>query len=284
MVLLWWDKQMLRVLNLGAGVQSTCLFLWAVDGQLDVDVAIFADTGDEPREVYEHLQRLKGMGGPEIVTVRVSDVSLGQQLIAGMETGRHVSIPTFLDGDATGVSRRQCTAEYKIKPIHQEVRRRCGLGKGERTPSPVATQIMGLSFDEPKRVANVRLAYQSIAWCKPEFPLFDEFVTRADCVEWLAKRLPGYVVPRSACVFCPYKTDAEWIRLRDGDPEGWRRAIEIDEAVRNPAAACNAHCRATQYLHRSRRPLAEIELVPETPDRQGRLGFSSMDCEGMCGV
>ena len=61
---------MLRVLNLGAGVQSTTLYLWALDGLIHFDKAIFADTGDEPESVYAHLEFLRGLNGtiqrPEI--------------------------------------------------------------------------------------------------------------------------------------------------------------------------------------------------------------------------
>lgn len=50
----------LRVLSLGAGVQSTVLALMACDGQLPgLDAAIFADTGWEPPSVYEQVERLR---------------------------------------------------------------------------------------------------------------------------------------------------------------------------------------------------------------------------------
>ena len=51
---------MLRVLSLGAGVQSTTLALMAAHGDVGPmpDCAIFADTGDEPAAIYEHLQWL----------------------------------------------------------------------------------------------------------------------------------------------------------------------------------------------------------------------------------
>lgn len=75
----------IRVLNLGAGVQSTALFLMLVDGELEpVDVAFFADTGDEPRAVYEHLELLKTLGGPEVITV--SQGNLGDNLVAGVNS------------------------------------------------------------------------------------------------------------------------------------------------------------------------------------------------------
>lgn len=49
----------LRLLSLGAGLQSTVLALMACDGTLPKpDGAIFADTGWEPQRVYDHLDRL----------------------------------------------------------------------------------------------------------------------------------------------------------------------------------------------------------------------------------
>jgi 3'-phosphoadenosine 5'-phosphosulfate sulfotransferase (PAPS reductase)/FAD synthetase len=49
----------LRVLSLGAGVQSTTLLLLAAQRHLPpLDAAIFADTGWEPHAVYEHLDRI----------------------------------------------------------------------------------------------------------------------------------------------------------------------------------------------------------------------------------
>ena len=38
----------LHVLNLGAGVQSSALYLMAREGSVPCDVAVFADTGEEP--------------------------------------------------------------------------------------------------------------------------------------------------------------------------------------------------------------------------------------------
>lgn len=53
-----------HILNLGAGVQSTTLYLMSMHGQLPrFDIAIFADTGEEPQAVYTHLDWLKQLGG-----------------------------------------------------------------------------------------------------------------------------------------------------------------------------------------------------------------------------
>lgn len=278
----------MRVLNLGAGVQATTIYLMMIDGELPTcDVAIFADTGDEPEAVYRHLQMLEQLAGPKII--RVSAGNLGQNLIEGKNsTGqRFVSIPSFLSVDGrgnSGIGRRQCTKEYKIEPIERHIRELCGSEKGRPLPKgTTVTQIFGLSFDEPGRVARVRGLYETRKQWKAEFPLFDEFMTRPDCVKWLQRRLPGYVVPRSACVFCPYRSDAEWVAMKEADPAAWDRAVEIDNAIRLETSACQRGMEAKQYLHRSCKPLEEVQFNPKPPSNQKMMDWSGMDCEGMCG-
>ena len=63
------QKREFHILNLGAGVQSTTLYLMACRGEFRCDVAIFADTGDEPKAVYEHLEWLKSLEGDIIEAV-----------------------------------------------------------------------------------------------------------------------------------------------------------------------------------------------------------------------
>lgn len=48
----------MRVLSLGAGVQSSTLLPMAIEGELQIDRAIFADTQWEPRAVYQWLEYL----------------------------------------------------------------------------------------------------------------------------------------------------------------------------------------------------------------------------------
>lgn len=116
-----------HILNLGAGVQSTALFLMArePDAAFRFDVAVFADTGEEPATVYKHLDYLRSLGQPEI-WVR-SAGRLGDDLIHGRNsTGqRFVSIPAFTKNPEgkVGMVRRQCTAEYKIEVVNRTIRR-----------------------------------------------------------------------------------------------------------------------------------------------------------------
>lgn len=51
----------LRVLSLGAGVQSTALLMLILEGEVACDAAVFADTGWEPAAVYGHLEQLRAL-------------------------------------------------------------------------------------------------------------------------------------------------------------------------------------------------------------------------------
>src|SRR5437016_5540953 len=87
-----------RILNLGAGVQSTTVYLMYLRGEIHpaIEAAVFADTGEEPASIYAHLEWLKSLGGPPIV-VRSTGSRLGEDLKHGQNaTGqRFASIPAF---------------------------------------------------------------------------------------------------------------------------------------------------------------------------------------------
>lgn len=280
----------MRVLNLGAGVQSTVVYLMAVRGELEIDHAIFADTGEEPSSVYRHLEWLMSLDGPPIHIVRKG--ILGDDLIKGINsTGqKFVPIPAFTHsgriGQRRGQIRRQCTHEYKIRPIERYIRTKIlGLKQGQRVPKGVVvTQLYGISLDEARRARSIQERLKETYWLRPEFPLLERFMTRADCLNWLAKFGVPHEVPRSSCVFCPYKSDAEWVALKTTDPNGWERAIKIDEALRQDKIVLNRNMDQKIYLHPSCKPLKEVEFKPLTErDKQLSISFA-IECAGMCGV
>jgi hypothetical protein len=283
-----------HVLNLGAGVQSTTLYLMSVrrdepEHVPPFDCAIFADTQDEPAAVYEHLDWLRSLGGPPILADTAGH--LGDDLARGVNsTGqRFASIPAYTMGegaDREGRTRRQCTREYKTDVVERAIRRRVlGLPPGGRVPADVRViQYLGLSFDEPGRVAKVKARFGRLAWSEPRFPLFDLFTTRAGCRLYLETAAPGRAVPRSACVFCPFHSNAEWRHLRDKAPGDWERACSVDDALRAPGSVVNRGLDAKLYVHRSCKPLREAPIdTPESRGEQYQFGFAQ-ECEGMCGL
>ena len=129
----------IRSISLGAGVQSTVLALMAERGEHGLpkpDVAIFADTGWEPPYVYEHLAWLESQLSFEVV--RVENGNLRENIMKGINPrgAPYLTIPAFLvnpDG-SSAMATRQCTSDYKIKPIHDYLRQRLGLEYGRTCP------------------------------------------------------------------------------------------------------------------------------------------------------
>ena len=127
-------KANLRILSLGAGVQSSTLALMIEKNLVPmVDCAIFADTGAEPKEVYTWLEWLKEQVSYPVHIVQWRN--LKEDLIAVANGKRNiVPIPFFTidESGKKGIMRRQCTADYKIRPVTKKIRELLGLQIGEK--------------------------------------------------------------------------------------------------------------------------------------------------------
>jgi len=260
----------IRVLSLGAGVQSSTLYLMGVEGELHFEIALFADTGEEPASVYEHLAYLETLGGPEIIRVSEGH-KLGDDILSSR---RHPSNKLFFDipvffGDGT-ITRRYCTKAYKIIPIQREIRTRIG-----RSRSSTATQLLGISTDEWHRIKPSRAK-----WITNEYPLIDRNMSRQDCLKYWHDRIPNRPLPKSACTFCPFHAPRQWLNLYRLGGKDWDRVVEIDNHVGA----------AGQRLHRSGRPITEVaqeldyreRLQPTLPGIDA--GGWGDECAGVCGV
>lgn len=286
-----------RILNLGAGTQSSVLLVMADRGEIEpVEVAIFADTQAEPREVYEHLDWLEKQ--VKIPIVRVSEGNLEADSIAFRqhrftvnEAGRksYASIPLFIlnpDG-SPGMVRRQCTYQYKIMPIERYIRRSVlGLKKGQRiSTGTTVTQVYGISFDERNRAKNGNGDPKSM---RRSYPLVDMKLTRGQVIALAKKWFPDRVFPRSACVFCPYHSDAEWRRMQAAAPDEWERAVKFDHAIRDADQKGQDQRKmlvGAPFVHAKRIPLDQVDLRTDD-EKYGQLtieGFAN-ECDGMCGV
>jgi hypothetical protein len=225
-------KPQLRILSLGAGVQSSTLALMSARGDLPrLDFAIFADTGWEPAEVYRWLDWLEGKLPFPVVRVRRPGPDLGAHSIkiATEPRYREASPPWFArepDG-ALAMLPKQCSKEFKTLVIYAEVRRILGLQPRQRGPKTVMVEAwLGISTDEAHRMKPAKPKYIRNVW-----PLVDAGMSRRDCLRWLDDRqLPR--APKSSCIFCPYRGTAQWRDMRDNHPEDWRRAVEFDAAIR----------------------------------------------------
>lgn len=279
----------MQILSLGAGVQSSALLLMSIRGLLPkLDLAVFADTQWEPREVYEHLERLKGIAADSgIQVVTVTGGNLREQFVEGFDNPdkHHSSIPLFVlqpDG-SKGMVRRQCTTDYKIKPVEGYIRSHV-LNLKPKQHAPKAELIdhwFGISYDEMGRAKR-----STVKWKRHVFPFLHNIVhepmlskpwRRRDCIQWLESEFPKLEVPRSACIGCPYHSNHEWRRIKD-DPEAWADAVEFDKTVRTAS-----DMDGQMFLHRDCVPLDQVDLRTDREMGQGVFSFED-ECDGMCGT
>ena len=278
-------ETMLRVLSLGAGVQSSTLALMSARGDLPkFDAAIFADTGWESERVYSWLDWLEKQLPFPVVRVKRDGPDLGKlwlDVARGERSREGASLPgMFLTGG--GMSPFQCSKEFKTRVVLKEIRRMLGLSPGERAKFDgiEVEQFIGMDYAEMDRMKDSEARF-----VKNVYPLVDIRMRRRDCITWMEERQYPRP-PRSSCVFCPFRSDAEWWNLQQESPADFSRAVWFDTQIRAGWKGMEGQA----FLHRTLRPLDQIDFAPP-PDlfsivdaaRTGDWGFKQ-DCEGACGT
>jgi hypothetical protein len=283
-------KKHVTYLSLGAGVQSTALLAMSalgLRGCPKADVAIFADTGDEPQYVYDHLKILRRWSGEQGIPVEVTSAGHLSQDVLDRHSGarsRSAAIPAFTRSEdgGRGMLRRQCTAEYKIAPIERAVRAALGYAKGQRIAGrSTATALIGISLDEA-----VRMKPSRTPWVTNAYPLVDARMRRSDCLDLI--REVGLPEPqKSACRFCPFHDDTYWMWLKSNHPVEFAKAAEFDARVRDMS---RSGVTRPVFIHPSLIPLAEVDFDARLADAARQQSFDwkyqnfGNECEGMCGV
>lgn len=280
---------MKHIISLGAGVQSSTMALMAAHGEITPmpDAAIFADTQDEPKSVYEHLAWLQGIL-PYPVYI-VSAGKLSQRHLDGFNGAR---TPFYIAGG--GMAKRQCTREFKIRPLRRKAREILGVGTRSHIAANSVSKWVGISTDEIWRQKP-----SGVRWEVNRWPLIEANMSREDCVRWLAEKY-GRSAPKSACKQCPYQEPERLLRLKEDDPEGFAELCDYDAALRTPERI--ARWRGELYVHSSCVPLVQIDLSAEVAKRAERVAalqakraaaleilaaqgnMFTNECEGMCGI
>lgn len=254
------------VISLGAGVQSSAMLLMAARGELEhlgePPLAVFSDTKHEAPAVYEWLAFLRMEAYR--AGIEVAETTAGDLLEAATESSFN-PIPLYrrnADG-STSIGQRQCTYQFKIRPLRAELRRR-GYG-----PSRPVEMWLGITTDETERMKP-----SNVQWATNRWPLIELGMSRESARHWLLRN--GYPEPpKSACYFCPFFSERRYAQMRESDPETWEKAVAADEAMRLTPEGDE------QFVLKTLVPLRELQ----TPEDRGQLGLELMDeCEGGCFV
>ena len=222
------------VISLGGGVQSSVMALMAMEGAFDAvpDCAIFADTYWEPPSIYEHLEWLR-----ERLSFPLHVVDNGRSLREDvMALTNHSNAPNFVDipvhlkggtGEKDGIGRRQCTTNYKIRPVRRKIRELLGLRPGQRVPAGTTVELwLGISTDEALRMKSSR-----DRWMVNRYPLIETGMSRRDCMDWWEARYDR-PLERSACIGCPFQSRRRWVETKRRWPDLFTEAVEMDARLR----------------------------------------------------
>lgn len=166
---------------------------------------------------------------------------------------------------------RACTRDYKIVPIRRKVREIMA----EHGAKHVRQQI-GISTDERQREKE-----SGVKFITNVHPLLELGWSRQKCEMWLAEH-HGIKTAKSACVYCPYRSNAGWKRMKEEEPEEFERACQFDEAIRDAQGKKirGAGVIGELYVWRGFAPLRTADFTVSP----GQLDFGfEQECDGMCG-
>ena len=265
----------LKIISLGVGVQSTALYLMSNIGHKvpRADYAIFADPGAESIETYKTLKWLKkwckeNNGIPILVN---KERSIYRDIMGQVNTDKTIpSMPLYIN--TGGMARRQCTGRYIIEPVIKTTRILHNLKPRQRM---LPTEMwLGITTDEIERMK------ESIQYnVKYFYPLIYYQMSRNDCIDFFKNN--NFPVPvKSGCVFCPYTSNKNWLKLKNNNKRDFKMAVKADKALRNIPDKIKGWEGKKMYVHNSCVPLDEIDFGDEQLEM-----FEGFNCdEGYCGL
>lgn len=251
---------MKKILSYGGGLDSFAMLLDAVSrGELP-DVVVFLDVGDgsperdgeDPGEwpgTYRHISEVviplcAELGIPfEWLTTERYPVRDARSLFSWLWA--RYQIPT-----AKG---RVCTTIAKVERFERWVEDTFG-------GDPVEVWI-GFEAGEEDRTAKDPNAASAATWRKNRFPLQERGLCRCRCEALV--RASGHPIPRkSACVFCPMGSRADWRTLARELPDTFAKLVEME--ARKPLTSNGAKLSIRDFASKP------IEEMP----KRGRGGWT----------
>ena len=225
--------------SFGGGPPSVALLILNCQGiiQPKATVIIFADPGSEDPKTYELLpvyQKYAEQYNIPFITVSAKEGKLYDYI-----WNRSTPIPIYTS--TGGLGHRQCTRQWKVYPINSYLRKELGA-------SHINAQL-GMTWEEVWRMRDSPVKYVTNV-----YPLIDIRIRREECIALIKKaELP--VPPRSACIFCPFKSQEAWQEMAIHNPETFKEAVRLEERIN---ARQDSKGKLPVYLTNRKRPLGQL--------------------------
>jgi hypothetical protein len=203
----------------GGGTNSTAMLCGFRERDINPDLILFADTGGELPETYEHVMEMDTQcriwWGVEIETVRANY----QGEFEGLEKNciRKKMLPSLAYG------RKGCSQKYKVQPqTRRMIQWMDSIGVKE------CIKAIGYDASEShRRIDKETMQHPKGRIERFWYPLVEWQWRRQECVEAIKRH--GLTQPgKSACFFCPAMKRGEILNLKNRHPSLFERALEIE--------------------------------------------------------
>ena len=215
-----------NAVSLSGGKDSTFMLLRMIEEEIPIDKVLFADTGMEFPEMYEHMAKVDDYlvreRGIHISTLRhpkgfeylvFEEPKVKPSCI---EKRTRLGLPLCGNG-WPGIKVRWCTGQLKTHLISKEVNRLKG--------NHGAAHFVGIAADESQRCKGEH--YPLVAWGITEAQALQGYYDRGFDFGGLYE-----IYHRCSCWCCPFQRIGELKKLRHHHPELWVRLLEMDQRAR----------------------------------------------------
>ena len=210
-----------HIVAFGGGVDSTAMILGLYEKNLPIDLILFADTGGERPETYEHINNFSdwlAKKGLPIITIVKKVRRDGSLETLEEECHRRKNLPSIAYGFKT------CSQKHKIAP-QDKFLNHWAPAVNYWTTGGKCIKYIGYDAGESHRAENA--AKRDDPKYNYSYPLIEWQWEREDCLEIINKH--GIKnVGKSACFFCPSSKPKEIVELYKVHPELIERAIAIE--------------------------------------------------------
>lgn len=207
------------IFSFGGGVDSTgMLFEFDQRGYMP-DILIFADTGAERPDIYQHIKKLNKWllekWGKEIIIVRQPETLEDEVL-------RRETLPALALGFHT------CSQKHKIRPIakwlkqndHKKIIKIIGYDANEFDRARKGLNSVELGKNTEEKGIDLKLWFPLIEWGKSRKDLKQEINDI------------GFCASKSSCFFCPAMSLNEVKQLKQHYPDLYNRALNIEDGAK----------------------------------------------------
>jgi len=205
------------VVSYGGGTNSTAMLIGMKERSMRPDLIMFADTGDEKPETYEHLKTMQmwcvNNGFPPITVVRNE---LPQGIKDGTLYGECFRLGTL---PAKVFGRSSCSLKWKVEPQQRYLKK----WMAERDVTKVRN-FVGFDFGEIHRSEK---PIPERPHLQVEYPLIEWKWARDECVAAIVRaglKQPG----KSACWHCPSSRKPEVKWLAETHPLLYWKAVQME--------------------------------------------------------